>query len=98
MVAERAVAQGTRPSHGSALKRSAGRFRLALSRTRPSSSQPGPSMLAYVGAFLLTLIIVLSLPEHVRDSLISPGDRWLLRQPIVEQPLDLNVGGLVRLR
>jgi uncharacterized membrane protein SpoIIM required for sporulation len=89
MIAEKAEAHGTRRSHGSALRRSAGRFRLALSRTRPYIIAAGA---IYVGAFLLTFIIVLSLPEPVRDSLISPGERWLLRQPIVEQPLDLNVG------
>jgi uncharacterized membrane protein SpoIIM required for sporulation len=89
MTAEKAEAHGTRRSHGSALRRSAGRFRLALDRTRPYILAAGA---LYVGAFLITFIIVLSLPEPVRDSLISPGERWVLRQPVVQQPLDLNVG------
>lgn len=66
-----------------------GRFRLALSRTRPYILAAGA---IYAGVFVVSFIVVLSLPEHVRDGLISPGDRWLLRQPIVQQPLDLDVG------
>lgn len=58
MVAEKGEAHGTRRSHGSALRRSAGRFRLALSRTRPYIIAAGA---IYVGAFLLTFIIVVSL-------------------------------------
>lgn len=88
-VTEKVEPDGPGSSRGSVLTRWPGRFRVALSRTRPYILAAGA---IYVGAVLVSFVVVLSLPEHVRDGLLSPGDRWLLRQPIVQQPLDLDVG------
>jgi Stage II sporulation protein M len=88
-VTEKAEPERPGPSRGSMFTHWPGRFRVALSRTRPYILAAAAT---YVGAVLVSFIVVFSLPEPVRDGLFSPGRRWLLRQPIVQQPLDLDVG------
>lgn len=80
-VTEQAEADPAGPPRRSVLTRWAARFRLALSRTKPYILVAGA---LYLGAFLVTFIL--------RDGHILPEDRWLLRQQIVQQPLDLDVG------
>jgi len=80
-VTEKPVADRPGPHRRSVLTRWPARFRLALSRTRPYILVAGA---LYLGAFLMTFIL--------RDGLILPEDRWLLRIQIVQQPLDLDVG------
>lgn len=80
-VTGKAEAAESSPPRRSLITRWAARFRLALSRTRPYILTAGA---IYVGAFLLTIIL--------RAGVVLPEDRWLLRQPIIEQPVNLDVG------
>jgi Stage II sporulation protein M len=80
-VSEKAEADRAGPPHQFVLTRWSARFRLALSRTKPYILVAGA---LYLGAFLVTFIL--------RDGLILPEDRWLLRLEIVQQPLDLGGG------
>jgi hypothetical protein len=69
-VTEKAEPERPGPSRGSMFTHWPGRFRVALSRTRPYILAAAAT---YVGAVLVSFIVVFSLPEPVRDGLFSPG-------------------------